>query len=64
MCIFVFLNEFVICRRRWDYLSFIAMIFLLLMLIMVIFLLLVGVIINQSELVIIVLLENVSNNFR
>ena len=43
MSIFVFLNEFLICRRRRDYLSFIAMIFLFLVLIMVIIFVLVDV---------------------
>ena len=64
MSIFVFLNEFLICRRRRDYLSFIAMIFLLMVLIIVIIFFLVDIKIKQSELVVIVLLENVSNDFR
>ena len=64
MGIIVFLDEFVIFRRRWDDLSFIAMILLLLVLVMVIILVLFGFNIKQSELVVIVLLENVSNDFR
>ena len=64
MLIFVFINEFVIFTWRWDYLSFIAMILLLLVLVVVIILVLVGVHIKQSELVVIVLLEDVSNDIR
>jgi hypothetical protein len=47
-----------------DYLSFIAMIFLLMVLIILIIFFLVDIKIKQSELVVLVLLENVSNDFR
>jgi hypothetical protein len=64
MRIFVFLDEFVIFRRWWDDLSFIAMTFLLMVLVIVIILVLVNFNIKQSELVVIVLLEDISNDFR